>query len=102
MYKKISPVEAKKIMDTQNDIVILDVREKEELEEGYIDGCILIPEGEILDIAPKKITDKHKTILVYCRSGKRSLKACKDLVKLGYDKVYDFGGIIDWPFEIVM
>ena len=102
MYKKIGPVEAKKIMDTQKDIVIVDVREKEELEEGYIDGSILIPSEEIMQLAPETITDRNKTILVYCRSGKRSLKAAKELVKLGYERVYDFGGIIDWPFEIII
>lgn len=102
MYKKIGPVEAKKIMDTQKDIVIVDVREREELEEGYIDGSILIPSEEITRLAPDTISDKHKTVLVYCRSGKRSLKAAKELVKLGYERVYDFGGIIDWPFEIII
>ncbi len=101
-FKKLSHVEAKKIMDTEKDIVILDVREPDEIEEGYIDGAIFIPNGDISLKAEEIIFDKHKKILVYCRSGKRSKEACEKLLELGYDNVFDFGGIMDWPFEIVM
>ncbi len=101
-FRKISHVEAKKIMDNEKDIVILDVREPDEIEEGYIDGAIFIPKDDILKKAEEVILDKHRKILVYCRSGKRSKEACEKLLALGYDDVYDFGGIMDWPFEIVM
>jgi rhodanese-related sulfurtransferase len=101
-FKKISHVEAKKIIDTENSVVILDVREPEEVREGYIDGAVFIPNGDILKKAGNVIPDKNKKILVYCRSGKRSRVACEKLIKIGYTNVYDFGGIMDWPFEIVM
>ena len=39
-------------------------------------------------------------ILVYCRSGRRSKEASEKLAKIGYDNVYEFGGIIDWTGEI--
>ncbi len=102
MHSVISPVEAKKMMDTQSDIAIIDVRDEDELSEGYIENSILVP----LDTLEKNITgvieDKDKTILVYCRSGRRSAAACDIMDSLGYTDVYDFGGIIDWPFEKVL
>lgn len=101
-YKKISHVEAKKIIDSEESVIILDVREQDEINEGYIEGAVFIPKGDISEKAQKVIPDKNKKILVYCRSGKRSRKACEKLVEMGYKNVYDFGGIMDWPFEIVM
>ena len=49
----------------------------------------------------KELPDKDQLILVYCRSGRRSKIAAEDLVKLGYTNVKEFGGIIDWEYEIV-
>ncbi len=101
MYKKINPVEAKAIMDKGGDIIV-DVRETDELEEGYIDGSILVPLSDFDNQALKLLKDKNAEYLVYCRSGRRSAIAAKRLIELGYKNVLDFGGIIDWPFEIVM
>jgi rhodanese-related sulfurtransferase len=47
------------------------------------------------------LTDKDAKILVYCRSGNRSATAAKELIEMGYTDVYDFGGIMSWPYEIV-
>ena len=49
----------------------------------------------------KELPDKDALILVYCRSGRRSKIASEELVKLGYVNVKEFGGIIDWPYEVV-
>jgi len=100
-FKKISHVEAKKIMDSDNGAVVLDVREPDEVEQGYIDGAVFIPNGSVEKMASNIIPDKNTVILVYCRSGRRSKEACEKLVRLGYLNVFDFGGIMDWPFEIV-
>ena len=100
--KKISHVEAKKIMDNEKNVVVLDVREPDEIEEGFIDGAVFIPSGEIVEKAFDVIPNKENKILVYCRSGKRSKDACEKLIKMGYANVLDFGGIMDWPFELVM
>lgn len=102
MHKTISPVEAKKIMNENPDAVIVDVREEEEMAEGYIEGAVLIPLDTVESDVENKIGDKEKTVLVYCRSGRRSAIACDIMDSLGYKNVYDFGGIIDWPFERVM
>jgi rhodanese-related sulfurtransferase len=96
---KISAAKAKEMMDTQ-EVIIVDVRTQAEYDEGFIPNAILIP-NESIDGEPMELVDKDATILVYCRSGNRSAQAAKKLVDLGYTNVYDFGGIIDWPYEIV-
>ena len=100
-YEQITQEEAKRIMDTETDYVLLDTRTDEEFAEGHIEGAIMIPEYEIADKAETAIPDKDTLILVYCRSGRRSKIASMLLVELGYTNVKEFGGIIDWPYEIV-
>ena len=101
VYKKITAQEAKSIMEKQSDVIILDVRTESEFAESHIKGAVLIPDNEIASKAGKALPDKNQTILVYCRSGRRSALAAQELVKLGYTGVQDFGGIIDWPYETV-
>ena len=100
-YDQISGAEAKALMDSESGYIILDVREQYEYDEGHIPGAILIPYGEIADRAEKELPDKDQLILVYCRSGRRSKIAAEELIKLGYTNVKEFGGIIDWEYEIV-
>ena len=100
-YEQISAEQAKTIMDTEKDYVIIDARTEEEFAEGHIEGAILIPEYEIANRAEKELPDKEQLILVYCRSGRRSKIASEELVKLGYTNVKEFGGIIDWQYELV-
>ena len=100
-YEQITPQEAKTIMDTESEYIIIDARTEEEFAEGHIENAILIPEYEIADRAEKELPNKEQLILVYCRSGRRSKIASDELVKLGYTNVKEFGGIIDWPYEIV-
>ena len=99
-YEQITPAEAKGIMDTEQNYIILDVRTEEEFAEGHIAGAILIPDYEITEKAESVLMDKDQQILVYCRSGRRSKNAASQLVELGYSNVKEFGGIIDWPYEI--
>ena len=100
-YEQITAEQAKTIMDTEKDYIIIDARTDEEFAEGHIENAILIPEYEIANRAEKELPDKEQLILVYCRSGRRSKIASEELVKLGYTNVKEFGGIIDWPYEIV-
>ena len=100
-YEQITAEQAKTIMDTEKDYVIIDARTEEEFTEGHIENAILIPEYEIAERAEKELPDKEQLILVYCRSGRRSKIASEELVNLGYTNVKEFGGIIDWPYEKV-
>ena len=100
IVQKIDAEEAKKMMETSEDIIILDVRTEDEYNSGHIEGAILIPDNEISDRAEEVLSDKLATILVYCRSGRRSASASQTLNDLGYTSIYDFGGIIDWPYAV--
>ena len=100
MYLEISQQEAKELMDSQKDFVILDVREQEEFDQGHIGGAILIPYTQIGDKAEEILPRKDQLILVYCRSGRRSKIAAQVLSDLGYTNVKEFGGIIDWPYGV--
>ena len=100
MYEQITAEDAKKIMDSGEEHIILDTREQDEFDEGHIPNAILIPYTQIENKAEEMIPDKDKLILVYCRSGRRSKIAAESLSKLGYSNVKEFGGIIDWPYEI--
>ena len=100
-FEQITPQQAKEIMDTETDYIIIDARTDEEFAEGHIEGAILIPEYEIAERAEKELPDKNALILVYCRSGRRSKIASEELIKLGYTNVKEFGGIIDWPYGTV-
>lgn len=75
VYEQITAKEAKRLMDTESNYIILDTRTEEEFAEGHIKNAVLIPHNEILDRAEKELTDKEQLILVYCRSGNRSKKA---------------------------
>ncbi|MBO5079244.1 MAG: rhodanese-like domain-containing protein, partial [Oscillospiraceae bacterium] len=72
VYVNITAEEAKRIMDSQEGYIILDVREQDEYDAGHIPGAILIPYTQIEEKAEKVLTDKEQLILVYCRSGRRS------------------------------
>ena len=100
-YDQITPQEAKTIMDTESDYIILDVRTAEEFVEGHIENAVLLDYEDVKSKAHVVLPDKEQLILVYCRSGRRSKIASEELVKLGYTNVKEFGGIIDWPYEIV-
>ena len=100
-YQHITADEAKALMDSEEGYIILDVRTGEEFAEGHIPGAILIPDYEIKKRAEEILTDKDQLILVYCRSGRRSKNAARDLADLGYTNVKEFGGIIDWKYGTV-
>jgi rhodanese-related sulfurtransferase len=98
-YMNITQEEAKKLMDTEKDYIILDVRTQEEYDEKHIPGAVLIPHTENEARAVRELPNKDQLILVYCRSGNRSKTASEALEKLGYTRIREFGGINDWPYE---
>ena len=99
-WKTITAVEAQEMMETETDYIILDVRTEDEYNTGHVPKAICLP----YDAINKETTSDFKTdqlILVYCRSGNRSKKACASLSDLGFTNVVDFGGIGDWTGKIV-
>ncbi len=100
-FQLITQSEAKNIMDTQENYTILDVRTKEEYNDGHIENAICIPNETISDTITNLLPNKDQLILVYCRSGIRSKHASTKLANLGYTNIKEFGGILTWEYNIV-
>lgn len=100
-YQKIGAEEAKARMEDGAPFVLVDVRTPEEFKEGHIEGALLLPDYEVESSAAQLLPDKDARILLYCRTGRRSEGAAMILVAMGYTNVIDFGGITDWPYEII-
>jgi len=100
-YQKITAGKAKEMMDSGDPYILLDVRTEAEYAAKRIEGALLIPNYAISKRVATELPDKSALILVYCRSGRRSANAARQLIQMGYNNVYDFGGINDWPFGTV-
>jgi rhodanese-related sulfurtransferase len=98
-YRKISPQEAKQMLDKNPEIILVDVRNEDDYAEVRIPGSILIPKDVIEEKAAQALPDKDAVILVYCKLGIKSKPACEMLIGMGYTNVYDMGGMTDWPYE---
>ncbi len=96
----ISPEDAHNNLAEDSSILLLDVRTKEEYDSGHIKGAELLTLDKIESDMETVYPDKERILYVYCRSGNRSSIAAGILVELGYKKVYDLGGIIDWKYEV--
>jgi phage shock protein E len=99
--QKITAQEAKAKLDTQKGIILVDVRTSEEYLAEHIKNALLLPLDTIGEKASTLIPDKSVVYFVYCRTGNRSATAVTQLVNMGYQHIYDLGGINDWPYEKV-
>ena len=99
-YTHLTEQEAVEMMKNNPGAVIVDTRTPEEYEKKHIPGALLIPVEEIKNgNAEKLLPDKNQVVMLYCRTGRRAVIAAEILVKRGYTKVYEFGGIVDWSGE---
>ncbi|MCX8021290.1 MAG: rhodanese-like domain-containing protein [Syntrophorhabdaceae bacterium] len=95
MVKGIDADEARKLLEQNPDINLIDVRQPEEYKEGHIPGATLIPLPELPDRLNE--IDRDKTIVVYCRSGRRSLAASQLISNVIEKDIYNMeGGILAW------
>ena len=94
----VTPDEAEKL-SKMKDVKLLDVRTKEEFNEGHIANAQNLVYDENFSEKIGKL-DKEKPVIVYCKSGGRSEKCAQILKDSGFVKVYDIkGGITEWKFE---
>lgn len=100
-YHQIDGQSALDMMNNETDYIIIDVRTESEYQQGHIKNAINIPNESIDESVSEILTDKDQLLLVYCRSGNKSKQASEKLAKLGYSNIYEFGGISDFPGEIV-
>ena len=88
MEQEISANDFKKIIKEHKNVILLDVRSRQEYKEGHLNGSISIPSYDILKNVNNIIENKNAVIVVYCQHGTRSKKVAETLKKLGYTKVY--------------
>lgn len=100
-YKQITSEEVySRLNESENrEVYIIDVRTSAEYSNGHIPAALNIPLSSITSIE-NVIPDRSVEIIVYCQSGNRSKKAADSLLELGYQEVYDLGGINNWNYEI--
>lgn len=100
--QRISAAQAYESLKQDKNIIVLDVRTKQEFRgDGHIKNAINISVDLLQDQALKTIKNKDATIYVVCYSGSRSAMGVKILKSLGYTNVFDLGGMIGWPYEVV-
>ena len=100
-YRQVSSDEAAAMMASESDYLILDVRTREEYEQGHIPGAVCVPNESIGSGELSALPRKDQLILVYCRSGNRSKQAAQKLADAGYTNIVEFGGILSWTGETV-
>lgn len=100
-YVTLTPEEAHEAMAAGTDYFLLDVRNKNEYAEKYIAGAVNIPKLELEERLNELPEDKSTTVFIYCRKGLLSPQAGELLASLGYTDVRVFGGVDDWPYELV-
>ncbi len=94
-FPSVTPEKAITLLAQNDDnISLLDVRSPEEFKSGHLAGATLIPLGKLKENLDKLAPLKEKTLLVYCRSGMRSISASRILQKHGFHPVNIKGGII--------
>ncbi len=101
IYEQITADKAYEMIN-EKDVIILDVREDNEFNQGHLENAINIPFDELEDRFMNEVTsDKEQIIILYCRSGHRAMIAAETLASLGFTNLYTFGSIDDWNYEIV-
>ncbi|WP_346939528.1 rhodanese-like domain-containing protein [uncultured Clostridium sp.] len=98
--RKISAEELKRKMGSDENLVILDVRDDQAYKEGHIEGAILMSVSDVSHDIEDIVQDKDTTVCVYCYSGNKSARAAMMLEYLEYTNVCDLGGITNWSYEL--
>ena len=95
-FRAVSPSEATQLINRE-DALVLDVREDGEYQGGHIINALHIPVASLNERLGELEKHKDKPIIVGCRSGQRSARACATLRKQGFEQVYNLsGGVMAW------
>jgi sulfur-carrier protein adenylyltransferase/sulfurtransferase len=88
---------ARVLLEAEDAPVLVDVREREEWEQGRIAGAVHVPRGHLESRIEGVAPDRSRPVLLYCASGNRSAFAAKTLAELGYERSLSLaGGYTDW------
>jgi rhodanese-related sulfurtransferase len=106
--REVTPEQLQQMLATQDDVLLVDVRESSEHEQGHIKGAMLVPRG-ILEAAADPAYPKHqselsaarqRTVVLYCATGGRSAMAADVLQLMGFSNVISLdGGFVRWAEE---
>src|SRR5438876_5854234 len=97
---EVPPQQVKARLDKGEHPVVLDVREKEEVRQGYVPGALSLPRGFLEMRVEEAVPDKSAPIVAYCASGTRSLLSGRILKELGYTNVSSMrGGFTAWKSQ---
>ena len=99
--KTLDPQQARELLLHEPDHLLFDLRSRTEYEEMHLPGALCVPAAGVAAAAVRYRAERSTPILIYCRVGQRSRTAAEELTRLGYTRVYDIGGITDWPYEMV-
>ncbi len=95
--RPVSLDEIKRRLEAREDYVLVDVREKDEVRQGFIPGAVHVPRGFLEMQAEQRLPNKGAKLVVYCAGGVRSAFAAKSLVELGYQHVESANpGFVRW------
>jgi sulfur-carrier protein adenylyltransferase/sulfurtransferase len=93
----IAEIRAPEAAALDGELQFLDVRERDEWDEGHIPGALFAPRNNLESRVEGLVPDKERTVVVYCGSGARSAFAARALGELGYTDVRNLaGGFTDW------
>jgi rhodanese-related sulfurtransferase len=106
--REVSPQQLQQMLDSEDDLLLVDVRESSEHEQGHIKGAVLVPRG-ILEAAadpayPKRHAElsaaRQRPVVLYCATGGRSALAADTLQLMGFGSVFSLeGGFVRWAQE---
>lgn len=100
LWRDVDADEARRMVETHEELVIIDVRNPEETEMGHIPGAKLIPVDDIAE-RESEIPKTGRSILVYCAGGGRSLGVCEELAHKGYEGLHNLtGGFMAWSGKV--
>ena len=95
--EEIDAARAHDLLDADEPPLLLDVRERDEWDEGHLPGAVHIPRGSLESRVEAAVPDRSRPVVVYCAGGSRSAFAAKTLEELGYENVSSLaGGYTDW------
>jgi rhodanese-related sulfurtransferase len=102
--EELNPIQCQRWIEARPNALLVDIREPNEYREGAIPGAIHVPRGMIDLLADHqyierdvRLQDRNRPILLYCRSGLRSVLAADVLQRMGFTEVVSMvGGIVDW------
>ena len=99
-YTTLSIPQARQLLMEDRRAVLVDTRSPAEYRQGTLPGSVSIPEGDLDRKAPALLPDRNAPVLVFCSSGACSWRSAQRLGEMGYTRVYDVGGYLEWQLEL--